>query len=551
MSTMIGQYEVLELLGEGGIGQVHVARDTVLGREVAIKSLRPELLNDSSFVERFRAEATNLARLNHPNITTLFTLLADGKQLYMVMELVRGRTLEAILKERHGPFSQRDAVAIISQAAEGLSYAHGMGIIHRDIKPANMIITDSGLLKIMDFGIARVQGSQRMTRDGTIVGTLAYMAPEQLRAEDVDARTDLYSLAIVFYEMLSGAVPFSAASDYDLMRAQINTQPERLSHRVAGVDPPIEKALMRALSKKSSDRFASVAEFRDALGSSISRTEMEKLTQNATRIGVMPYVEPPVLQAVKARANSPMLRGFAIGTGAVVAVAAVLFALRAFVFAPSNELTTVAQNSASAPATSVETHKLSVSPQGTNVSPSPSGIKPTLASAQPTGTVGDGESKVVSGSVDEVTAAYNRKDYETARALAEPLAKSGDAESQYIMAILYDDGVGGLSKDSYRAFDWYQKAANQGHTKAQFNLAIMLYNGEGTPPDKPEAFKWYYRAAEKGYPAAQLNVGLIYHRGISGVERNEQLARVWLNKAAASSDPDVAQKAKTALDQVR
>jgi hypothetical protein len=150
--------------------------------------------------------------------------------------------------------------------------------------------------------------------------------------------------------------------------------------------------------------------------------------------------------------------------------------------------------------------------------------------------------------VDDMIAAYERKDYGTARALAEPLAKDGDAESQYVMAILYDDGLGGLSKDSYRAFDWYQKSASQGFAKAQFNLALMFDQGEGTPPDKTEAFKWYCRAAEKGFSAAQLNLGLIYRRGI-GVERDEQLARAWLSKAATSEDTSIAQRAKTALEQ--
>ncbi|MHB8272052.1 serine/threonine-protein kinase, partial [Bradyrhizobium sp.] len=195
MSQMrrIGQFEVQELLGEGGIGQVYAARDTVLDRMVAIKSLRAELLSDKSFVARFRGEAKNLALLSHPNITTLYTLLEEGGSLYMIMEMVRGQTLEATLEQRGAPFTTQEALAIIAQAADGLSYAHEMGIVHRDIKPANLILTSTGLLKIMDFGIARAQGTQRMTRDGSIVGTLAYMSPEQCRGQEVDGRTDQYS----------------------------------------------------------------------------------------------------------------------------------------------------------------------------------------------------------------------------------------------------------------------------------------------------------------------------------------------------------------------
>src|SRR5215469_6826389 len=225
----IGPYQIIELLGEGGVGRVHAAFDTVLEREVAIKSLRPELLNDKSFLERFRNEATHLARLNHPNITTLHSLFSEDHNLYMVMELVRGQSLDELLRARGARIGITDSVALITQVAEGLAYAHAMGVIHRDIKPANLMITQGGLLKIMDFGIARARGSQRLTRDGSIIGTLAYMAPEQLRGEPGDERSDLYSLAVVLYEMLAGAAPFSSETEYGLMQAQMHERPRRPS----------------------------------------------------------------------------------------------------------------------------------------------------------------------------------------------------------------------------------------------------------------------------------------------------------------------------------
>jgi serine/threonine protein kinase len=266
----IGHYELRELLGEGGIGRVYAGYDTVLQREVAIKSLRTELLSDSNFLARFRAEATSLARLNHPNITTVHALVSEGRNLYMVMERVHGETLEDLLKRRNGPLGVREALPIIAQAADGLSYAHSMGVIHRDIKPANLMITEGGLVKIMDFGIARARGSQRLTRDGSIVGTLAYMAPEQLRGEPGDERSDLYSLAIVLYEVLAGTAPFSGTSDYELMQAQIHGRPAPLASVVPGVAGRIERALMKALAKKPEQRFASCREFKDALGASSS-----------------------------------------------------------------------------------------------------------------------------------------------------------------------------------------------------------------------------------------------------------------------------------------
>jgi len=261
MKARIGTYEVRERLGAGGIGQVYEAVDTMLGRPVAIKALRAEFSQDPVFVERFRAEASNLARLLHPNIATLFALHPEGDELFMVMELVRGHTLESLI-ERTGGMATDDCLAVLGQAVAGMASAHRMGLIHRDIKPANLMVTDSGLVKIMDFGIARLRGSHRMTRQGEMVGTLSYMAPEQLKGGEGDERSDIYSLAIVVYEMLSGHVPFSAASEYELIRAQVEQPPPPLR----SVGATVGAALMRALAKKPEDRFASVNEFGRAIG---------------------------------------------------------------------------------------------------------------------------------------------------------------------------------------------------------------------------------------------------------------------------------------------
>jgi len=336
MSQMrrIGQFEVQELLGEGGIGQVYAARDMVLDRMVAIKSLRAELLSDKSFVARFRGEAKNLALLSHPNITTLYTLLEEGGSLYMVMEMVRGQTLEAILEQRGAPFTTQEALAIVAQAADGLSYAHEMGIVHRDIKPANLILTSSGLLKIMDFGIARAQGTQRMTRDGSIVGTLAYMSPEQCRGQEVDGRTDQYSLGIVLYEMLTGKVPFEATTDYELMQAHINSPPEWPSRRVPGIAPHAEKALMKALSKKASDRFPTLTAFKEALGAPASRTEALSIVHKVTRLAGSAGISPAITSAMSSvtesvkKSSVPFaVKGIVAGGGLALVLAAGLLYL--------------------------------------------------------------------------------------------------------------------------------------------------------------------------------------------------------------------------------
>jgi len=289
----IGPYQITERLGRGGIGEVWAGVDTMLGRTVAIKVLRSEFSQDKLFVDRFRAEAVNLARLHHPNITTIFTLLREQDQFYLVMELVRGRTLEDILR-RGGRLDATRCRAVMTQVIAGFDYAHRMGLIHRDIKPANLMVTDQGLVKIMDFGIARLRGSERLTRQGEVVGTLAYMAPEQLKGAEGDERSDLYSLGVVLYEMISGRVPFEAASEYELMRAQVEMPPPPLASLIGTADPGIEAALTRVLAKLPEQRYASMAAFGRALGPLPAQGEAEAILQQLIDL----FAAPPAASAV-------------------------------------------------------------------------------------------------------------------------------------------------------------------------------------------------------------------------------------------------------------
>jgi serine/threonine-protein kinase len=263
--STIGKYTIIGQLGAGGIGKVYAARDRQLGRTVAIKSLHAQFVSDKSFVERFREEAKILANLSHANITTLYDLLDEDNQLHMVMELVRGHTLEDVLSTQR-QLSLKQCQAVIAQAVAGLAYAHRMGVVHRDIKPANMMITEAGVVKVMDFGIARVSGSQRLTREGSIVGTLAYMPPEAIRGLESDQRGDLYSLACVVYEMLGGNPPFDMGTEYEMIRAHIEEPPASLRKSLPGLPASVDDALMRALSKAPADRFATMDEFGRALG---------------------------------------------------------------------------------------------------------------------------------------------------------------------------------------------------------------------------------------------------------------------------------------------
>ncbi len=264
IGKIVGTYKIVSELGEGGVGTVYRGVDTMLDREVAIKVLRPELVSNNAVVERFRSEAVTLAKLNHPNIATLFSLFRQGDELFMILEFVRGETVEDIL-QRRGAIPVDEAIPFFCQALNGLNYAHKLNIIHRDIKPSNMILTNDNVLKILDFGIARLLGSSRMTKVGNIIGTLEYMSPEQVRGEETDARSDIYGLGIMLYEILTGRLPFVSDNEFVLMKAhteEIAVSPRSLNPNIPS---EIEAVIVKAIAKNPSERFQNANEFLQTL----------------------------------------------------------------------------------------------------------------------------------------------------------------------------------------------------------------------------------------------------------------------------------------------
>ncbi len=260
----IGSYTILAKLGEGGMGAVWRGVDTMLDRPVAIKVLRPELASDAEVVERFRAEAVTLAKLSHLSIASVYAFIREGNELFLVMEFVEGETLDAVLR-KEGPFPWPRATRLACTALDAIDAAHAAGVIHRDLKPENIMITRTGGLKIMDFGIARVVGTTRLTRAGHLVGTLHYMSPDQIRGVEPDARSDIYSMGVVLFEMVTGKLPFNSSSEYSLMKAHLEDPPPPPRSFMPGLPDGLNDAILRALAKDADDRWPTAADFRAVL----------------------------------------------------------------------------------------------------------------------------------------------------------------------------------------------------------------------------------------------------------------------------------------------
>jgi serine/threonine protein kinase len=260
----VGDYEIVEVLGRGGMGQVYKIRNLLSERIEAMKVLLPSLDGDKELADRFLREIKLQATLDHPNIAKLFNALNVSNQLLMVMEFIEGTSLEEILS--HGPVAVDDAIEYAGQVLDALAYAHGRGVVHRDIKPANIMRTPSGTMKVLDFGLARIMNTESaLTQPGTTVGSLYYMSPEQIKGAEPDPRTDLYSLGVVLYQMVTGKRPFQGDSNYAVIAAHLKETPPAPNKVAASVPTPLSDIIMMAIAKDPAERLQSAQEFRAAL----------------------------------------------------------------------------------------------------------------------------------------------------------------------------------------------------------------------------------------------------------------------------------------------
>ena len=289
------RYEIVRRVGVGGMADVYLAEDTQLGRQVALKILHPQYAGDASFVERFRREALSAAKLQHPNIVQIYDSGQEGDFNFIVMEYVEGRSLKDYLSEV-GQMEIREAARVAGEVLTALAYAHRTGLVHRDIKPGNILLSDDGKVQVTDFGIARAEAGSTMTQTGTILGTAYYLSPEQAQGLPLDGRSDIYSLGVVLYEMLTGRRPFEGDSPVSIAYKHVREMPRHPSNFRDDIPRPLEAIVLNSLAKRPEDRYSSAALMRRDLEAFVAGKEVtatvkipapEDSTQVIRTVGVL------------------------------------------------------------------------------------------------------------------------------------------------------------------------------------------------------------------------------------------------------------------------
>ncbi len=336
-----GQFQILQKIGTGGMGSVYKAAQPEMNRMVAIKILHPKLAGRKDLTSRFRREARAMSQLTHPNTVKVFMYgeLEEDGSLYIVMEMLEGRNLNQTVR-KGGPIPPERAIPILVQICGALAEAHQMGIVHRDLKPENIFLcSQAGLTdypKVLDFGLAKVTerqmrpGSVILTQEGMVFGTPEFMSPEQAQGKTLDARSDIYSLAVILYEVLTGKLPFNAKTPMEYIQKHVMEQPIPLNQRVPGMtfSPGLEAVLAKAIAKKPDDRFQSAEEFADALKNhatspGVSTPEPPQPSQPMQSAPeVAPAPAPVQVQAPAPARGAPQRRSSGPGVGLLVGVAA-------------------------------------------------------------------------------------------------------------------------------------------------------------------------------------------------------------------------------------
>jgi eukaryotic-like serine/threonine-protein kinase len=490
MPQEILNYRIEGEIGEGGMSRVYKGVDPKTGQQVAIKELLPHLAHHDEVRQRFRREAQVMAILNHANIVRLIRYEEVGDKLYIVQEYVDGMNLGQYIGEHRGVIPETDAIRLIRQLLEALGYAHKSGVVHRDVKPSNILLTPTGEVKVLDFGIARIVGNEAggfHTKTGTRIGTVAYMSPEQVNAKsDIDQRSDIYSTGVLLHHMLTGKPPYDMGteSEFEVQMKIVKEPLPRIREIYPGVSEKMQGIVDKATAKTREGRYQSCGEFLEALSES-----KQQSINPAVAVKPVPKAEP-----VKRKDPKPK----SVMKIAVIAVCVIVlvFGIVGMIAGSHN----VAEQPAEAPAA--------------EAAPEPA--------APPAVNVDD--------LIKNGLAYYNAGDYSNAYPLFKQAAEQGNAVGQNNLGALYDDGKG-VEENNVEAAMWYRKAAEQGYDLGQINLGMMYYQGEGVARDYAEAVMWFRKAAEQGNANAQFSLGYMYYMG-EGVEENDEEAAKWFQKAA-------------------
>ncbi len=371
---LAGRYRLEGPLAAGGMGAVHVATDERLGRRVAVKIMKEELASEPDFVERFRREASAAAGLSHQNIAQVYDYGQDGRQHFIVMELVEGTDLARLLREK-GRLPAEDALRIAAQVCRALSVAHRAGIVHRDIKPANVIVTHNGDVKVTDFGIARTLGDSTLTNVGSVLGTAQYMSPEQARGEPAGPASDLYAVGVVLFQLLTGTVPFTGESAVAVALRHLNDEIPAPSSVVPGLPIGVDQVVARATEKDPEHRFSDADEMAVALDKALLAPEHTAPEHTAPLPAAAPHREVPSgAPSPDGRRRLPWI----LAAVALAAAVAILFAVTR-----DGEETTAQPNPS--PSLSSEPSRTPTKPaRSKSAEPTPT---PTPQATQPSGPV--------------------------------------------------------------------------------------------------------------------------------------------------------------------
>ena len=378
-SVIADRYHVIRKLGEGGMGQVYLAEHVRMGRKSAVKVMSPGMVNDTDAISRFNREASNASRISHPNVAAIYDFgeTTDGL-IYLAMEFVEGEPLTKLI-ERQGALPAARAASIVRQTADALAVAHDLGIVHRDLKPDNIMIAKdrdgADCVKVVDFGIAKAANNdaQKVTRTGLVVGTPEYMSPEQLAGDPLDGRSDIYSLALVAFNMLTGRLPFPSETVQESMIMRLTDRPRTLAEMKPDVSwpPALQAALDKGLARNSTERYASAAEFGRDVWQAVERmprtVETEARTSimpapgvAATRVAPAPTLISTSPQTARTRGRMPIV----IGTATIVLGAAIVFG-------------TLGRRKSEVPASSTDSSAAVATPAGSSTVLDPSGLQQT------------------------------------------------------------------------------------------------------------------------------------------------------------------------------